>query len=195
MKTPTTSLFALVILLLLGCSSKKSGSTEPVKLFIPESNDWYEEGGATWEFQNGILVGSLAGGAGFVVTKEAFQDFELKLVFNPDSTINSGVYVRCSGTEINPDNCYEINIWDLHPNQDFRTGAVVKMATPLAYVETLNQWNTYKIRCEGNRIQAWVNDIQTVDLENEQFGKGVIALQAAGQGRVQFKDVTIRSLK
>jgi len=83
------------------------------------------------------LTGILDSGAGFVITKNTFKNFVLTLEFNPDSTINSGVFVRCKDQQMSFSNCYEINIWDLHPDQDNRTGAVVARVIPSTKVETL----------------------------------------------------------
>ena len=193
MKNPAVVILALTFM--YACTSSSSDKTEPSVLFTENADDWSIEGGAEWSFENGELVGVADSITGFVVSKESFKDFELNLEFKPDSTINSGVYVRCeSNGNTTPDNCYEINIWDLHPNQDYRTGAVVLKANPLAMVETLNKWNTYKIKCQGGRIQAWVNGTQTADLQDTDFSEGNIALQAASVGEVRFRNVAVKAL-
>ncbi|MEQ9404703.1 MAG: DUF1080 domain-containing protein [Cyclobacteriaceae bacterium] len=187
-------LFLLPFLLIISCSSPAS-KTDPIVLFTENGDDWSTEGTAAWSFENDELVARLDSGAGFIRSKASFSDFELTLEFNPDSTINSGVYVRCSGQETTPNDCYEINIWDLHPNQEYRTGAVVLKANPLAHVTTLNKWNTYRIRCEAGRIQAWVNGEQTADLKDDTFSGGYIALQAAEKGEVRFRNIKVENLE
>ena len=72
-------------------------------------------------------------------------------------------------------------------------GAVVRRELPLKYVETLDQWNTYKILCEGNRVKAWVNDVLVTDMINEELSEGYIALQAAGKGEISFRNITVNS--
>ena len=47
-----------------------------------------------------------------VYTKQAYKDFVLEMEFKPESTINSGVFIRCKNYDINASDCYEINIWD-----------------------------------------------------------------------------------
>ncbi len=193
MKSCNLSLFIL-FLTFLACTNPKPSDQEPAILFLENADNWSIEGEANWSFENGELVGVADSLMGFVVTKTSFKNFELTLEFNPDSTINSGVYVRCVGGGTTPDNCYEINIWDLHPNQDNRTGAVVFKANPLTYVETLNKWNTYRVRCEDGRIQAWVNGEQTADLQDTDFSEGYIALQAAAVGTIRFRKVEVKEL-
>lgn len=153
--------------------------------------NWEIYGGADWIFENGELTGTVTDSVGFVMSDAAYTDFKLSLEFKPDSSINSGIYLRCQNREISFTTCYEFNIWDLHPNQDFRTGALVNMAAPLAHVETINQWNTYEIELKDNELKAWVNGIQTVDLMDTGLHSGYIALQAMGTGKVSFRNIII----
>lgn len=163
-------------------------------LFQPNSQDWKAYGDANWNFNNNELVGIIADGAGFVITQQPYQNFILELEFKPDSTINSGVFIRCQKQDINPTDCYELNIWDLHPDQDNRTGAIVTKTKPLAYVETINKWNTYKIKAENNHIQVWINGVMTADTKDSALSNGYIGLQARGTGKIQFRNLKIKTL-
>ncbi|MEP1097450.1 MAG: DUF1080 domain-containing protein [Cyclobacteriaceae bacterium] len=192
MKNP--NLILLISTFLFACGSSNSSKSDATILFAENADDWLEEGGADWGFENGELVGTADSVAGLVISKSSYKNFELSLEFKPDSTINSGVFVRCEDVP-SAANCYEINIWDLHPNQDYRTGSVVTVALPLAQVQTLNKWNTYRIKCEEGRIQAWVNGTQTVDLANELHLQGTIALQAASVGEIRFRNVEVKELE
>ena len=63
----------------------------------------------------------------------------------------------------------------------------------------MGQWNTYRIRAEGKRIQLWLNDIQTVDYIEEDPNidtAGIIAVQIHGGAKsiVRYKDLRIREL-
>ncbi|MEX0361194.1 MAG: DUF1080 domain-containing protein, partial [Allomuricauda sp.] len=180
-------LLIIVSVLLFSCNHKEH-------LFKENVNDWFEKGDASWSFEDGELIGICEEGSGFVMTKNSYKDFSLELEFHPDSTINSGVFLRCKEHNIDAADCHEINIWDLHPNQDFRTGAVVTKAVPLAKVTTLNQWNTYKIKNQGDHLQVWVNDTLTADLRDEILTEGFIGLQAAGKGKIKFRNVTVETL-
>ena len=129
-----------------------------------------------------------------MITKNEFDDFEMSIDFKPDSIVNSGIFIRCGEGEIDDIICYEINIWDHHPIQEWRTGAVVTRVSAINWVETVEQWNTYKIRAEGNHIQAWVNETQVVDLVDDDLKKGTIAIQWGNGGVIQFKNATIKTL-
>ena len=175
-------------------SVEATESSSTIQLFEEKEKDWQMDGDAVWLHQDGVVTGMIDTGASFLMTKASYQDFILQLEFNPDSTINSGVFTRCKDIAISPIDCFEFNIWDLHPNQDFRTGALVTKAKPLAMVETLNQWNQYKIRCEGSHIQAWINDIKMVDIQDSTLTSGFIAIQASGNGKVKFRNIQLEVL-
>lgn len=58
------------------------------------------------------------------------------------------------------------------------------------------QWNRFKVRCEGEHIQVWVNGVKTADVQDKLFNKGVIAIQHHGKGDVhRFRNIRIRPLE
>lgn len=184
--------FSIVLFAFFSCIEK--GSSEEL-LFGENANDWFSEGDAEWKFINGELIGSLQSGSGFVMTKKSYSDFVLELEFKPDSAINSGIFIRCKENVISNTDCYEINIWDLHPDQKSRTGAVVTRSSPLAHVETLDMWNSYKIRNEKDHLQVWIDDVLVVDLKDQDLQSGPIALQAAESGQIMFRNVLVTPIE
>jgi hypothetical protein len=184
----------LLFALALSCAAQHAYSQAAI-LFQQDDNDWIIGGNATWFFSEDVLVGRLDSGAGFVVTDKKYQNFELTLEFLPDSSVNSGVFVRCANQSLSYEDCYEVNIWDMHPNQDFRTGAIVAKAKPTNYVETIGKWNTYRIVCKNESVQTWVNGVETSSLQDSALSKGFIALQAAGAGEIRFKNVVIAPIE
>ena len=189
MKTITHILSITFILFsLFSCQS-------PDHIFQENENDWFTEGDASWHYDNEELIGNVSDGSGFVMTNKTYKDFVLNLEFFPDSSINSGIFIRCKDYEINPFDCYELNIWDLHPKQEYRTGSLVMRSNPLAWVETIDKWNGFEIVCEGNSIMAWVNGDLTVDIQDTSLSEGHIGLQAAELGQIKFRKVEIRPVK
>lgn len=188
-------IFSISVFFLIALVISCSEETTSVALFQENGTDWTTDGDAQWRFENNELIGSLNEGVGFLMTKASYDDFILELEFHPDSTINSGVYVRCKNREISAKDCYENNIWDLHPKQENRTGAIVGKFPPLKKLETLNKWNTYKIKNDKDHLQAWINDILVVDLKDQDLKTGPIALQAAVKGEIKFRKVSITKLE
>lgn len=177
------------------CSQCGSGNKGVSVLFEENGANWFEGGDAHWEFKEKELTGTSTGAAGFVMTRESYKNFELLLEFYPDSTVNSGIFVRCAHREISNIDCYEMNIWDLHPDQKSRTGSIVTRADPIANVETLNKWNTYRLVLKGGEIKTWVNDILTINIKNQELKEGYIALQTAETGTIKFRNVTLTTLE
>ena len=157
----------------------------------PES--FIMKGEAEWEQSSGVWLADIDSGAGFLMTSASYRNFELQVDFMPDSTINSGVFIRCAGQELSPEDCYELNIWDLHPNQEYRTGAVVTRASPLNFVSTIGAWNTYKIIANNDHVVAWINETLVIDLRDDTRKDGYIGIQAAGKGNIQFRNLRIIS--
>jgi len=183
-----------VLLFLTMVSSCLHTEEKKEVLFQEAATDWTMEGDAQWRFVNGVLEGSVANGAGFVMTNTSYSNFSLELEFKPDSTINSGIFIRCKHRELSFEDCYEVNIWDLHPKQENRTGAIVSRMSPLEKVHTINQWNTYKIKNNKDHLQAWINDVLVIDLKDNDRVEGPIALQAAESGTILFRNVKLTTL-
>ncbi len=179
--------YILFCLVLLSCQSYQP-------LFTETGSDWREGGNATWEFTRGEIIGISNNTEGYLMTTDTYKDFILEMEFFPDDSINSGIFIRCKESALSFTDCYEINIWDLHPNQEYRTGAIVTRFKPLATVHTNNQWNSYKIEVRKDRIRVWINKRLTADLIDNTLPEGYIALQSYGTGMIRFRDVRLRRL-
>ncbi|PKQ46682.1 3-keto-disaccharide hydrolase [Confluentibacter flavum] len=188
-------LHLLILAILVLNSSCKNSQT----LFQENASNWDKNGDATWEFSDGILNGSIMRGNSFVMTNQKYDDYILEMEFSPDAAINSGVYIHCSERVINTEKCYEVNISDTNPTPANRTGSIVPIAPQLVAVETINKWNTLKIKVEGNHFQAWTNGTLTADATDDKLSDGFIALQALGNnqtdGKIQFRNIKITPLK
>ncbi len=178
-------IFLSVFTSIISCSS-----THNSVLFTKE--DWTQSGNANWTFQDGEWLGMVKDGSGFLISQKTYTDFTIDLEFYPDSTINSGVFVRCQNLQLNPTNCYEVNIWDLHPIQNYSTGAIVTRAIPLRNKKTINKWNRYHITMQGKRLRVYLNGTLTADISNADFEGGPIALQATGTGQIRFRNIRIK---
>lgn len=153
--------------------------------------------GSVWTIEDGLLIPERGEDRTYIVTKKRYADAEITLEFNPDPGTNSGVFARCQDpASITPNNCYEFNIWDAHPQQEARTGAIVTIAPPTAPIATEGRWNTMRVRLEGARLSVWVNGTLTNDVEHDKLANGHIALQYGGEGgMVKFRNLRIEALK
>jgi len=157
---------------------------------------WVATGAASWEVDGGEIA-ARGVGDGFLATEAEYGDFRLQLEFWVDATTNSGVFIRCQDRQnIHPDTCYELNIWDEHPQQQARTGAIVfKAMPPLANVKTVGRWNTYDVLSRGSRIEVRVNGTLTATLDDANRTPGFIALQHWRAGEVRFRSLILTPLE
>jgi hypothetical protein len=165
-------------------------------LFDGKSLDnWDPVGDANWTIADGA-VQATEGKGGHLVSKEQFGDFELTAEFWVESEkTNSGIFIRCQDPKsIGTKTCYEVNIWDGRPEQDYATGGIVNVARVITPTKAAGQWGTMMITARGPKMTISVNGTKTAEVEHPQFARGHITLQYGGPGIVRFRNVQIRPL-
>jgi hypothetical protein len=170
-----------------------------VSLFDGESlANWNPIGTANWRLQGGAVVAD--SGNGFLVSKEAYGDFELRAEFWVDSETNSGIFIRCTDpNKVTGATAYEVNIWDTRPDPSYGTGAIVNVAKVDPMPKAGGKWNVYDITAKGSKFTVKLNGQTTVDgAEDSKFARGHIALQHglgvgnSDKGVVKFRKVEIK---
>lgn len=179
--------------LALGPASAQKPASDWTTLFDGTNLDNFNTvGNANWKLGGGMVEAT--SGPGFLVSKENYANFELRVEFWVDEGANSGVYMRCQdATQITDKTCYEANIFDKRPDQSGRTGAIVHIAKPLAIVDAGGRWNTYEITAKGPELTVRLNGTLTAQAKDDKLTSGPIALQYMA-GTVRFRRVQIRSL-
>ena len=130
----------------------------------------------------------------FLVTRGHYTDFLLQAEFWPGANSNSGIFIRNGDPQaISAMGGYEVNIYDTNENPDNRTGSIVGHQPPGVEVLTEEQWNTYEITAQGNRITVVLNGTRTADLEDDTHASGPIAFQNNG-GLIRFRNIRLRPL-
>jgi 3-keto-disaccharide hydrolase len=159
---------------------------------------WNKIGEANWKIEDGAAVATK--GAGYLVSKQLYGDFQLKAEFWADEDTNSGIFIRCSDPEkIGGDTCYEVNIYDKRPEPAYGTGAIVNVAKVEPMPKAAGKWNTYEITAQGPHLVVVLNGVKTVDAQDSKHAKGVIALQEGAnadkkEGAIKFRKVEIKPL-
>ena len=153
---------------------------------------WESHGDIAWRVEGAQIIAS-GSGDGFLATRAEFDDFYLRVEFWVDETTNSGIFVRCRDrSRIYPDTCYELNIYDNHPRQEARTGAIVfVLMPPMVQVDTVGRWNVYEVTARGTFVEVKVNGTVTAVLEDANPSPGFIALQHWGEGTVKFRSIEL----
>jgi hypothetical protein len=164
--------------------------------------NWNRIGDANWRPEGGAIVAD-QGKGGYLVSKDAYKDFEIHAEFWAASDTNSGVFLRASDpNKIGSDSSYEVNIWDLRPDPSYGTAAIVSIApvpVPIVY-KAGGRWNTFDITAKGAQLTVKFNGVETVNTQNGKFANGPIALQyglgakEAPGGPIKWRKVQIRPL-
>lgn len=206
MKTSLASLLALL-------ASAALSHAAPVPLFDGKTFDgWEGDTEKTWRIEDGALVGgSLTEKVPrneFLATRKSYKDFELTLKFKLTGTegqINAGVQIRSQRI---PDHFemigYQADLGEQYYGalyDESRRKKVLAAPAPevIAKALKLHEWNEYRIRCEGRRIQLWINGVKTVDYTEpdesiEQSGRIAVQIHGGGKAEVRYKDIAIEEL-
>ena len=160
-----------------------------------------------------IVAGSLAGPVAhneFLCTKERFGDFELRLKARlVGKGENAGVQFRSErianhfeviGYQCDMGLAQGKSIWGaLYDESRRKTFLAQGDPEKVARLVKADDWNDLVIRCQGPRVQIWVNRLQTVDYTepDEKVARtGVIAVQIHGgqPAEASYKDIRIKLL-
>ncbi len=177
-----------------------------ITLFDGKNLDNFNKvGDANWRIEDGVVVADK--GDGFLVTKNAYTDYQIRAEFWVDSDANSGIFIRCTDPEkIGSVNAYEVNIWDTRPDPSYGTGAIVSVGKVDPMPKAAGKWNVYEITAKGSTFTVTLNGQKTVDgAQDAKFATGRIALQHGpgvkddkgvvnDHGVVKFRKVEIRPL-
>jgi hypothetical protein len=186
---------------------------EAVPLFDGRSlAGWEGDTATTWTVVDGTIsagdVEKKQSRNEFLATTSRYRDFDLRLKIRLEGTegfVNAGIQFRTeripnhhevSGYQADFGHGYDGALYD----ESRRKKILAKpSAETLAKASRPGEWNDYRIRAEGRRIQLWLNGVQTVDYTEPDESipqEGVIALQIHGnaKSRVRYKDIVIEEL-
>jgi hypothetical protein len=165
---------------------------------------WINFGQEKWFVEDSLIV-SESGPAkeyGYLATREYFDDFDLTVEFKQESDGNSGIFFRSTIEDT------KIAGWQVEvapPNHDsggiyesYGRGWLVQIPDEKENILKYGEWNTMRVRLEGDHVQTWLNGEPMVDLTDETIGqgKGRIALQihSGGNIRVVWRNLFLKEL-
>ena len=192
-------------LLLAACSSMPSwmpGSGWTTLIDGDKGMDNFTRvGDANWRAEDGAIVAD-KGKGGFLLSKESYKDFQLRIEFWAADNANSGIYMRCSQPgNLTDKTCYEANIFDQRPDQTYATGGIVHRGKVMQPVKAGGKWNVYELTAKGSTMTVVLNGTKTSEINNVEFPSGPIALQygtlppsGAPGGAIKFRKVQIRPI-
>lgn len=111
-------------------------------------------------------------GAGDILTKQSYQNFDLRLDWKISETGNSGIFILADelGNQIYS-HAPEIQILDneRHPDNKLSTrlsGSLYDMiGSPIDSQRVAGQWNQVRILVKNKTLTVWQNNVLTVEIE------------------------------
>jgi Domain of Unknown Function (DUF1080) len=196
-----------------------------VALFDGETLDgWVQRNGtATYRVEDGAIVGRTSEGSpnSFLVTRQAYDDFELEFEVRVDDALNSGVQIRSrtreratgeepgerAGRVFGPQVEIEASpgLAGYVYGEAMGRGWLTPTARAVPHSQFRNgAWNRYRIVAKGPRIRTWINGEPIEDLTDvatyESHPAGFIGLQVhsiergSGPYEVAWRRLRLREL-
>ncbi|MCX8156593.1 MAG: DUF1080 domain-containing protein [Verrucomicrobiae bacterium] len=167
---------------------------------------WVQRGGkALYEVKDGVIEGTTVAGTpnSFLCTEKEYGDFELELELKVDPRLNSGIQIRsqCFDKDTTVEwqgktlkipakrvHGYQVEVdpsaraWSGGIYDEGRRGWLqdLKDKPEARKAFKTNDWNHYRILCQGSSIKTWINGVPAADLQDSMTPKGFIALQVHG---------------
>ncbi len=192
-----------------GSGNSKSGNSKTVRLFDGKSFEGWEGNLKAFRIEDGAVVGGSLDKPvprnDYLCTKKTYDDFELRLKFKIlGQDTNAGIQIRSErvpgsnemiGYQADLGQIYWGCLYDERRHK-LLTGP--KREDQAKFIKP-GQWNQYVIRCQGRRVQLWINGKQTVDYTepDESIPQvGVIGLQIhiGPPAEAWYKDITLKPL-
>lgn len=182
------------ILFLLAYSITALGQS--VSLFNGKDlTGWKVHGTEKWYVEKGELVCESGPDKqyGYLVSDNAYKDFELTVEFKQESNGNSGVFFHSSieGTKISGWQA-EVAPASKHTGgiyESYGRGWLIKPAPEKEKYLKDGDWNRLEIRVKGNEVTTLLNGQQMISLTDEKIGSttGKISLQIHDGGGVKVR--------
>ena len=167
---------------------------------------WTIHGTEKWYAEKGELICESGPDKqyGYLSTNKDYKNFILTLQFKQEANGNSGVFfrsqipegVKISGwqAEVAPPEQHTGGIYE-----SYGRGWLIQPKPEDEHYLKMGEWNTYKLKVDGDEVTTWLNGHQMCYLKDEKVGagNGFIALQIHEGGgiKVHWKNIEIQTLK
>ena len=175
---------------------------------------WTQRNGtATYRVEDGAVVGKTKEGSpnSFLCTDKLYGDFELTFEVKVDDQLNSGVQIR-SATKGGPKGRVHGPQVEIATNGT--AGFIYGEALGTGWLSQnrkdpkkngafkKGEWNRYRVKAAGKRIETWINGIPIAELTDEKSNmqKGFIGLQVhgikkgTGPYEVRWRNIRLKEL-
>ncbi len=204
----------LVIAPLFLTSAATAAESEWASLFNGKDLTGWEQknGRAQYTVEEGCIVGSSVSNSpnSFLCTTKDYGDFELEFEVKLDAALNSGVQIRShslASYQSGRVHGYQVEIavggFSGGIYDEARRAKFLNAEQPTSEIKNLvkdNQWAKYRVVCQGDHIQTWIDGLKVTDLHDSMTASGFIGLQVHGVGarsdplRVRWRNIRLRAL-
>jgi hypothetical protein len=166
---------------------------------------WQVYGTELWYVDKGELVCESGPDKeyGYLGTRKYYNDFELTLDFKQEANGNSGVFIRSyikSGVNISG---WQVEV--APPGMDtggiyesYGRGWIAQIPDEKEKILKMGDWNTMKIRVQGDRVITWLNGEQMTDLTDKSIGEGkgriMLQIHSGGGIKVKWRNINLTEL-
>ena len=134
---------------------------------------------------------------GYLGTREYYKDFDLTVEFKQESNGNSGLFFHSfvhGGYESNVVNGWQCEVAPKGNDtggiyESYGRGWLVQIPDEKEDILKEGQWNTLRLRVEGDKVQTWLNGQPMIEIEDELIGSktGRIMLQIHDGNNIKVK--------
>ncbi len=173
-------------------------------------DDWIDVGSAEWttrmisegDGEVPVIYGwnTQEKSNSYLINKQLFDDFDYVVDIRLPPGANSGIDFRIpEGVRSRfSHEGYEAQVCD--SDRGYPTGSIYNITAAPFDLHKVGDWNEIRVRCEGNRIQTWVNGQPACDITNDRSLRGHFVMQVHGDPHdryaiVEVKNPRVRPLK
>jgi hypothetical protein len=159
-----------------------------------------------WKVADGMIIGGVPVNS-YIITTAEYENFEFRCLFKltgdaSKGMINSGIQYRSVirdnnmvGYQADIGEGYWGDIYDEHRRGQLTAG---KLET-LKLILNPTGWNSYIVRCTGNRHELYINGVKTADYTEKDASipkKGIIGVQihSGGNAQIFLKNIEIEQI-
>jgi hypothetical protein len=191
-------------------ASAVGSAGERVALFDGDTFEGWEGNLEMFRIEDGAIVGGSLERRiphnDFLATRKEYGDFELTLKVKIKGNGNGGIQLRSLRVADPPHEMsgYQADMgwtfWGALYDESRRNRVLAQPDQGrIDRIVRKDDWNDYRVRCEGRRIRLWLNGELTVDYTEPDEGipqTGLIAVQIHGGGPSEcwYKDIVIEQL-
>ena len=180
--------------------------TKEVELFNGvDLKGWEAYGSEKWYVEDGLLICESGPDKeyGYLATRDYYNDFDFSVDFKQEADGNSGVFIRSFIEPVAKVNGWQVEVAPMGHGtggiyESYGRGWIAEITDEQQKNLKEGDWNTLRIRVQGDNVKTWLNGAEMIDLTDAKIGKGQgrIALQIHDGGgiKVLWKNFKLQTL-